>query len=103
MRYQQQKYREECYTTIAKVKSEQEEFLVNEIMVLKKEFNNDLTEVTRLHKVKEDEYLARINDYVAEIQRVKVKMGNLTQQTLQQEQDSNTSKAQAARYKKQVI
>lgn len=57
---QRQRFEEECLSTITRVKSEQEEFLLNEIMVLKKEFNADISKMAELYKVKEEDLLRRM-------------------------------------------
>jgi hypothetical protein len=68
---QRQRFEEECLNTITRVKSEQEEFLLNEIIVLKKEFNADISKMAELYKIKEDDSLRKIKQLLADIEEKK--------------------------------
>jgi hypothetical protein len=68
---QRQRFEEECLNTITRVKSEQEEFLLNEIIVLKKEFNADISKMAELYKIKEDDSLRKIKQLHADIEEKK--------------------------------
>ena len=70
-------------------------------MVMKKEFSHDMTEMSKLHKIKEEEYMVKTRNMNADMERMKGKMNDVVRGSVDLEEAARENEAQAARFRKQ--
>ncbi len=84
-----------------RVKSEKEEFLLNEIMLMKAEFQRDMREVAVLYSSKEKDQGSLMEELRYQIQELKIEREGDREQAYKAFSDSENLKGMVGKYKRQ--